>query len=68
MRLILTLSAVISAAALAQGADDPIALARKRWSESPHGPMLERILPPTFESRQLPAATSRDKRSIRPGQ
>ena len=62
MRLILTLSAVISAAALAQGADDPIALARKRWSESPHGPMLERILPPTFESRQLPAATSRGAR------
>ena len=28
--------------------------ARKRWAESPHGPMLERILPPTFEPRQLP--------------
>jgi hypothetical protein len=33
---------------------DEIDDARKRWSESPHGPMLERILPPTFEARQLP--------------
>ena len=33
---------------------DEIAEAKKRWSESPHGPMLERILPPTFEARQLP--------------
>ena len=33
---------------------DDIAEAKKRWSESPHGPMLERILPPTFEARQLP--------------
>src|SRR4051812_28239191 len=28
--------------------------AKKRWESSPHGPMLERILPPTFEARQLP--------------
>jgi cytochrome c5 len=33
---------------------DEIADARKRWSESPHGPLLERILPPTFEAAQLP--------------
>ena len=33
---------------------DDIAEAKKRWSDSPHGPMLERILPPTFEARQLP--------------
>ena len=33
---------------------DEIAEAKKRWAESPHGPLLERILPPTFEVRQLP--------------
>jgi len=38
---------------------DEIADARKRWAESPHGPMLERILPPTFEARQLPQPKSR---------
>jgi hypothetical protein len=39
------------------GADE-IADAKKRWETSPHGPMLERILPPTFEARQLPEAES----------
>jgi cytochrome c5 len=33
--------------------------ARKRWAESPHGPMLERILPPTFAPAQLPQSASR---------
>jgi hypothetical protein len=33
--------------------------ARTRWSQSPHGPMLERILPPTFEAAQLPEPNSR---------
>lgn len=37
---------------------DEIAEAKKRWQESPHGPMLERILPPTFEARQLPEPKS----------
>jgi len=44
------LLALLAAPALADEADD----ARKRWSESPYGPMLERILPPTFEARELP--------------
>jgi hypothetical protein len=39
-------------------AADEIADARKRWETSPHGPMLERILPPTFEARQLPQRNS----------
>ena len=39
--------------ALAARADE-IADARSRWADSPHGPMLERILPPTFEARALP--------------
>ena len=33
--------------------------ARKRWSESPHGPFLERILPPGFEPKMLPEPGSR---------
>jgi cytochrome c2 len=37
---------------------DEIAEAKKRWAESPHGPMLERLLPPTFEARQLPERRS----------
>ena len=35
-------------------AADEIDEAKKRWAESPHGPLLERILPPTFEARELP--------------
>ena len=38
---------------------DEIEAARKRWAESPHGPMLERILPPSFEARLLPEPASR---------
>jgi cytochrome c5 len=52
MRLLLLL--LVPAFALA----DDIADAKKRWTESPHGPMLERILPPTFEARQLPEPNS----------
>ena len=33
--------------------------AKKRWEASPHGPLLERILPPTFEPAQLPQPGSR---------
>ena len=36
-----------------------ISEAKKRWESSPHGPMLERILPPTFALRQLPEPKSR---------
>jgi hypothetical protein len=41
---------------------DQIAEAKRRWAESPHGPLLERILPPTFELRQLPEPRSRGAR------
>ena len=33
--------------------------AKQRWAQSPHGPLLERILPPTTEARQLPERGSR---------
>ncbi len=41
------------ALALSANADE-ISDAKKRWAESPHGPLLERILPPSFEPAQLP--------------
>ena len=37
---------------------DEVDDARRRWETSPHGPMLERILPPTFEPEQLPEPRS----------
>lgn len=43
-----------AAAAAPEDAREAVAQARKRWAESPHGPLLERILPPTFEPSQLP--------------
>jgi len=54
MRLAAVLLLVLPSLALA----DEVAEAKKRWSESPHGPLLERILPPTFETRQLPEPKS----------
>lgn len=41
---------VLSLSARGDELDD----AQRRWAESPHGPMLERILPPTFQPSQLP--------------
>jgi hypothetical protein len=35
------------------------ARAEKPWKDSPHGPMLERIIPPGFEPRMLPEPKSR---------
>jgi len=40
-------------------AEQAVEAARLRWQESPHGPMLARILPPTFEPAQLPAPETR---------
>ena len=37
---------------------DEIAAAKKRWADSPHGPLLERILPPGFEAALLPEPAS----------
>lgn len=58
-----------SAAALllvaAVAAADEIAEARRRWAESPHGPMLERILPPGYEPSMLPEPRSRGAQLVR---
>jgi cytochrome c5 len=56
--LALTGAAAIGASSVAdyeRTVDD----ARRRWADSLHGPMLERILPPTFEPVQLPQPASR---------
>jgi hypothetical protein len=50
---------VVALLAFASGVlGDEAAGARKRWAESPHGPLLERILPPTFDARDLPEPDS----------
>jgi hypothetical protein len=41
---------------------DEVDDARKRWSESKHGPFLERILPPGFEVSMLPEPQSEGAR------
>jgi hypothetical protein len=46
-------------AALPAVAADETAAAKKRWADSPYGPMLERILPPGFEPSMLPQPGSR---------
>src|SRR5437879_5211407 len=53
---------VLLVALASPAAADEIADAKRRWAESPHGPLLERILPPTFEERQLPQPRSRGAR------
>jgi len=37
---------------------DEMTAPRQRWAESPHGPMLARILPPGFEPKMLPEPAS----------
>ncbi|HYU69918.1 MAG TPA: hypothetical protein VEL09_11375, partial [Burkholderiales bacterium] len=51
-----------AAPACAQDSSRLVEQAKRRWAESPHGPMLERILPPTFGLPQLPAPKSRGAR------
>ena len=53
------LAAVLAAApACAQDAVQLVEQAKRRWAESPHGAMLERILPPAFAPRELPEPKS----------
>lgn len=60
IRFLISLLTLVSLVARADEIDE----ARRRWAESPHGPMLERILPPTFERRQLPDPRSRGARLV----
>lgn len=56
--------AALTAGAAASAADDAIARATYRWEQSPHGAMLERILPPSLEPRQLPEPNSAGARLV----
>jgi len=49
---------VASSAHAAGEADSAVDDAKRRWADSPHGPMLERILPPTFAPSRLPEPSS----------
>lgn len=51
-----------AASAQASPADEAVVKARYRWEHSPHGAMLERILPPTVEPRRLPEPDSKGAR------
>jgi len=59
------LAATVMSAALADSsAEQAVDAARLRWQDSPHGPMLARILPPTFEPEQLPERSSRGAKLV----
>ena len=60
-RIALLVTLILSCPAAA----DEIALAKKRWAESKHGPLLERILPPTFEAAKLPQPHSEGARLVK---
>jgi hypothetical protein len=55
---------LVAMSAAAGDPEQPLEQARKRWQDSPHGPMLERILPPTFEPRRLPEPGSPGARLV----
>jgi hypothetical protein len=57
-RIFALLPLLLPAALLAADVDE----ARKRWADSPHGPMLERLLPPTFDPKALPQPKSEGAR------
>lgn len=58
----LGLAAALAAACVAGASTDrarAVDEAKRRWAESPHGPFLERILPPYYDVSQLPEPASR---------
>ena len=63
LKLLVTF-AVLMFGAPAPAADDAIARAAYRWEHSPHGAMLERILPPSLTPQQLPEADTAGARLV----
>jgi cytochrome c2 len=57
--------ALLLLALAAPATADEIAEAKKRWESSPHGPMLERILPPTYDPARLPEPGSEGAKLLR---
>jgi cytochrome c2 len=63
LRSAVVVAAIITGSAAAQTAETPeIAKAKYLWSKSPHGKMLERILPPAIEPHELPEPASEGAR------
>jgi hypothetical protein len=62
--LVFPLAMLVAVPAAAQDPAQRVDQAKKRWAGSPHGPMLERILPPAFDPRQLPEPKSRGARLV----
>lgn len=62
--LVAALTVTATFAASIADFDRAVAEARERWAQSPHGPMLERVLPPTFAPAQLPEAQSRGAETL----
>jgi len=60
--IVLLVAALAGTTAGAFDADQSAADAKQRWAESPHGPMLERILPPNCTPLELPDPESRGAR------
>ena len=56
------LAAALVLCASATARESESAQARRLWAKSPHGAMLERILPPSLEARQLPEPDSHGAR------
>src|SRR5437879_5336322 len=54
---------VLLVALASPAAADEIADAKRRWAESPHGPLLARLRPRAFAERQLPQPRSRGARA-----
>lgn len=50
--------AILFCLASLQAWGDEAAEAKRRWQDSPYGPLLERILPPGFAARELPEPQS----------
>jgi cytochrome c2 len=59
---VLALVAVAGTACAAENSADGVARAKYLWAQSPHGKMLERILPPSIEPGQLPEPASEGAR------
>src|SRR5687767_7139475 len=60
--MLATLALVLGVQPAARAADSEIEQARRLWARSPHGAMLERIIPPSLTVRNLPAASSEGAR------
>jgi cytochrome c2 len=58
--LVAAIAPIVAALALsiAHAAEREIEQAKRLWAKSPHGPMLERILPPAMDPRELPEPAS----------